>query len=106
MMRSLAPDRERATLAVVAAALVLAIPSAWGQIGAIVLGAAVGLFVRRAAPTVEHGTLPPPVSRNAGLVALVLFFALLLGLPLLAAAVPSQGLTASPSTAPARWSSA
>src|SRR3954462_9714400 len=40
MMRSLAPDRERATL-VVAAALVLAIPSAWGQIGAIVLGAAV-----------------------------------------------------------------
>jgi len=28
MMRSLAPDRERATLAVVAAALVLAIPSA------------------------------------------------------------------------------
>jgi chromate transporter len=67
MMRTLAPDRERATLAVVAAALVLTIPSAWGQIGAIVLGAAVGLVV--------------------------LFFALLLGLPLLAAAFPSQGLT-------------
>src|SRR6478609_7315815 len=93
MMRSLAPDRERATLAVVAAALVLTIPSAWGQIGAIVLGAAVGLVVLRGAPPVEHGTLPHPVSRNAGLVALVLFFALLLGLPLLAAALPSQGLT-------------
>ncbi len=93
MMRALAPDRERATLAVVAAALVLTIPSAWGQIGAIVLGAAVGLVVLRGAPPVEHGTLPHPVSRNAGLVALVLFFALLLGLPLLAAAVPSQGLT-------------
>ncbi|MEA2847009.1 MAG: chromate transporter [Rhodospirillaceae bacterium] len=93
MMRSLAPDRGRATLAVVAAALVLTIPSAWGQIGAIVLGAAVGLVVLRGAPPVEHGTLPHPVSRNAGLVALVLFFALLLGLPLLVAAVPSQGLT-------------
>jgi chromate transporter len=93
MMRTLAPDRERATLAVVAAALVLTIPSAWGQIGAIVLGAAVGLVVLRGAPPVEHGTLPHPVSRNAGLVALVLFFALLLGLPLLAAALPSQGLT-------------
>src|SRR6185369_1903872 len=92
MMRTLAPDRERATLAVVAAALVLTIPSAWGQIGAIVLGAAVGLVVLRGAPPVEHGTLPHPVSRNAGLVALVLFFALLLGLPLLAAALPSQGL--------------
>src|SRR5713226_1379661 len=30
MMRSLTPDRERATLAVAAAVLVLAVPSAWG----------------------------------------------------------------------------
>jgi len=34
MMRLLAPDRERATLAVAATVIVLAIPSAWGQIGA------------------------------------------------------------------------
>jgi hypothetical protein len=47
MMRSLAPDRERATLAVVAAALVLAIPSAWGQIGAILLGGLAGVTVLR-----------------------------------------------------------
>ncbi len=38
MMRSLAPDRERATVAVIAAAIVLAFPTAWGQIGAIILG--------------------------------------------------------------------
>src|SRR5215510_14208956 len=37
MMRSLAPDRERATMAVVGAVIVLAVPSAWGQIGAIAL---------------------------------------------------------------------
>ncbi len=35
MMRTLAPDRERATLAVAAAAIVLLIPSAWAQIAAI-----------------------------------------------------------------------
>src|SRR5262249_1797275 len=43
MARTLAPDRERATLAIVAAVIVLAVPSAFGQIGAIVLGAIAGL---------------------------------------------------------------
>lgn len=93
MMRSLAPDRERATLAVIAAALVLAIPSAWGQIGAIALGAVAGLVLFRGPAPVDHVALPHPVSRAAGVVALALFFALLLGLPLLAASVASQGLT-------------
>ncbi len=92
MMRSLAPDRERATLAVVAAALVLATPTAWGQIGAIVLGGVAGLVLFRGAPPTDHVALPHSVSRTAGALALVLFFALLVGLPLLAAAVPSQGL--------------
>jgi chromate transporter len=93
MMRSLAPDRERATLAVIAAALVLAIPSTWGQIGAIALGAVAGLVLFRGGAPVDHVALPHPVSRAAGVVALALFFALLLGLPLLAAAVASQSLT-------------
>ena len=43
MMRSLAPDRERATVAVAAAVIVLAFPGAWGQIGAIILGFAAGV---------------------------------------------------------------
>ena len=42
MMRTLAPDRPRATLAVVAAVIVLAVPSTWGQVGAILLGGIVG----------------------------------------------------------------
>src|SRR6266571_5129936 len=37
MARTLAPDRERATLAVVAAIIALGAPSSWGQIGAIAL---------------------------------------------------------------------
>src|SRR5712691_2697898 len=47
MMRALAPDRERATLAVVAAVLVLAFPSAWGQVGAILVGGIVGVVLLR-----------------------------------------------------------
>lgn len=90
MMRSLAPDRERATLAVVAAAIVLAVPSAWGQIGAIVLGGIVGVaFFKNEAP-VNHAALPLAVGRRAGAALLVLFFVLLVGLPLLAAAAPVQ----------------
>ena len=46
-MRSLAPDRDRATVAVIAAVVVLAVPTAWGQIGAIVLGAVAGMTLLR-----------------------------------------------------------
>lgn len=92
MMRSLAPDRERATLAVVAAAIVLAVPSAWGQIGAIVLGGVVGIVLPRSDAPVNHVALPLAVSRAAGAALLILFFVLLAGLPLLAAAMPSQSL--------------
>src|SRR5208337_1439170 len=42
MARNLCPDRERATMAVAAALLVLALPSAAGQIGAIVIGGLIG----------------------------------------------------------------
>ena len=92
MARSLTPDRERASVAVVAAAIALAIPTAWGQIGAIALGAVVGLsFLRGAAPT-DHVSLPLSVSKRAAVGALVIFFVLLAGLPILAAATQSQSI--------------
>jgi chromate transporter len=92
MMRQLAPDRERATLAVVAAALVLAFPTAWGQIGAIVLGGVVGVTLLRSAVPTDHVALPVTVSRTAGVTAIVLFFTLLFGLPVLVAAIPNHSL--------------
>ncbi len=92
MMRSLAPDRERATLAVVAAVIVLAIPSAWGQIGAIVLGGVMGVTLLKGSAPADHVSLPLTVSRSTGIFLLAVFFALLIGLPLLAAMLPSQSL--------------
>lgn len=92
MMRSLAPDRDRATLAVVAAALVLAMPSTWGQIGAIALGGIVGVTLLRGGAPTDHVAMPHAVSRTAAIAAIVLFFAILFGLPLVTAAVPSHSL--------------
>jgi chromate transporter len=92
MMRSLAPDRERATLAVVAAAIVLAVPTAWGQIAAIVLGGLAGIVLLHSAAPADHVALPHPVSRPVAIAAIAVFFAILFGLPLLVAAVPSHSL--------------
>ena len=64
MMRSLAPDRERATLAAAAAALVLAMPSSFGQIIAIALGAVAGLLLFRGMP-VGARTPPCPIRSAA-----------------------------------------
>jgi chromate transporter len=92
MARTLAPDRERATLAVSAAIVVLAVPSAWGQIGAIIMGGVVGITMLRREAPVDHAALPLRVSRTTGAVMLVWFFALLIGLPLLSALTPAQSV--------------
>jgi chromate transporter len=92
MMRTLAPDRERGTLAVAAAVLVTAMPTSFGQIGAIVLGGVAGFILFRAVPADDHADLPHPVSRIVAIAAIVLFFTLLIGLPLAAAAAPSHWL--------------
>src|SRR6185503_10676359 len=87
-----APDRERATLAVVAAALVLAVPSAAGQVGAIVLGGVAGILLFRGEAPADHAALPVTIGRRTGAMLLALFVVLLIGLPLIAAAVPSQSV--------------
>ena len=92
MMRSLAPDKERATLAVAAAVIALAFPTAWGQVGAIALGAVAGITLLRVTAPSDHVSLPLAVSRTAGAVALILFFALLIALPLLASQTANQAV--------------
>jgi chromate transporter len=71
--------------------LVLAVPSSWGQIGAIVLGAAIGLVLFRDAPPADHASLPHSVSRTVAIVAIVVFFVILIRLPLVAA-LPNHSL--------------
>lgn len=92
MARSLAPDRTRATLAATAAIVVLAVPSAWAQIGAIVLGGMAGFILYRTDVVAPAAPLNLDASRKVGAIALILFAALLIGLPLAAANSSDQGL--------------
>src|SRR5690606_20547938 len=92
MMVTLAPDKERATLAVAAAALVLFAQTAYAQIGAIVLGGIVGYWLLRDGAAKLEGTLNVRVGRRAAVAALVLFFVLLALLPFLAQTSGIQAL--------------
>jgi len=93
MARNLCPDREHATIAVGVAMVVLAIPSAPGQIGAIAAGGLIGWRLLRNGPQLpEQGPLAIHLPRAWSIAALASFFVLLVGLPMLAAAVPSHAL--------------
>jgi chromate transporter len=91
MARSLCPDRERASIAVVAAVLILFSTTSVAQIGAIALGGVAGLWLCRDGAPVAPGHMAIPVSRSAGLAALTLFFVLLAGLPILRGFGVAQG---------------
>ncbi len=92
MARTLAPDRARATLAVAAAAIAFAIPTALGQIGAIILGAIVGMLILRGEPPSGHAETGLSISPRSGIIALTAFFVLLAVLPLLASTTGSEDL--------------
>ena len=92
MARTLCPDPPRFTIAVLAAAAVLAIGGATAQVAVIAAGGLVGFVLLR---DETHSAPEPaqavPVSRVA-VASLALFFALLVLLPVLASTWPSQAL--------------
>ena len=89
MARTLCPDRTRATIAVFATLIVIAAPTAIGQIVAILMGAAAGAWLCREAPAVAATErLSVPVPRALAVAALGLFALLLIGLPIAAAVLP------------------
>ncbi|MBV9566231.1 MAG: chromate efflux transporter [Bradyrhizobium sp.] len=79
MARSLCPDRERASVAAIAAVILLLSPWSATQLAVILLGAVAGLWLCRGAPPAEAGHVPMPVSRGAGILALATFAVLLAG---------------------------
>ncbi|MDF2547452.1 MAG: ChrA protein [Anaerosolibacter sp.] len=83
MGKKLTPDRQRITIAIIAAALTLAKPSALTQILIIIIAGVAGLMMYHDAhaPDVQHMNIS--ISKRAGIISFVLFFGLLLILPVL-----------------------
>jgi chromate transporter len=99
MARSLAPDRPRATIAVLSLILMAFAPAAGAQIAVILLGALAGLVVCQQGAAATVASAESPISRLMAIVFAGLFFALLAlsfvpalsGAPALAAAFYRSG---------------
>ncbi|MCW5623375.1 MAG: chromate efflux transporter [Burkholderiales bacterium] len=85
-------DSITATFAIATACACLIWPGAIAQIGGIVLAGAAGLLLFPATRPAREPALPPSVDRRWAALLLLLFFALLLGLPMAARAWPGHGL--------------
>ncbi|HSF56846.1 MAG TPA: chromate efflux transporter [Candidatus Binatia bacterium] len=92
MARSLCPDRERATIAILASIVTLAWPTAVGQLSSIAVAGIVGsiLFSGTVSSSISHMRFP--IGKKTAIAAWIIFFTLLLGLPLLRQMTPSHAL--------------
>lgn len=92
MAGRLCPDRRRATIAVAATLLVLAVNGPAGQLLAIMAGGLAGWRICREAGQARPAVPDIGLSWRAGAACLLAFAALLIGLPLLAQAGAGQGI--------------
>jgi len=92
MARSLAPDRARATIAIVSAFCALLWPTGVGQVAIIAAAALVGLWLLPTSAAPPTAVRLVPVSRTLGGAALVVFFGLLIALPIARQITGSQAL--------------
>jgi chromate transporter len=92
MAQTLCPDRRRASIAAVTALIISFSTSSFAQIVTILFGGIAGLLLCQGAQQMVATRIAMPVSRKTGLVALAIFFVLLLGLPILRSLGISQGI--------------
>ncbi|EGL83382.1 chromate transporter, chromate ion transporter (CHR) family [Caldalkalibacillus thermarum TA2.A1] len=92
MGRSLAPDRQRASIAILAAIVILLWPSALNQIVVILAGGVIGLLLFKSKEVTKAEGLNISIRGRWAIMSLGLFFGLLLLLPLLRHLFPVQWL--------------
>lgn len=92
MGRTLCRGAGRISLMLLATTAALLAPFAWAQVAIIASAGLAGLLLFKPTPSTAHDPLPIPIRRRTGAMWLALFLMLLLGLPLLAQALPYQVL--------------
>ncbi len=92
MARSLCPDRERATLALVTAIVASAWPTTWGQIVPIVAAGLIGMRLFPGSSAAAPLPMRVPIGRRLGAAAWIILAVLLVALPLLRQASSSHAL--------------
>jgi chromate transporter len=92
MARSLCPDRERATIAILTSVFTLAWPSAIGQLSSIVIAGLIGAMIFPGSTSSSHSHTRFPIGKKTGIAAWVIFFALLVGLPFYRQIAPSHAV--------------
>jgi chromate transporter len=90
MARTLAPDWRRAGIAIGALLIVTSVSNSLGQVTAIVLGGLSGLALCRGMTAPPGVRSAYPIAKRTGMIALGLFFLLLILLPLLAASTSAR----------------
>ena len=97
MGKSLAPDRPRITIAILAAVLLLIFSGVAMQLAVIAAGALLGLIVLQPESAPKEAGSGRPTGYKFAVFALVLFFVLLAGLPMASRLIESQALAAAES---------
>ncbi len=92
MARTLCPDRKRVTLAILATIVTLAWPSAAGQVLSIAVACLIGWRFFPGSDVTPTSHMRFPIGKRLGLAAWVVFFVLLVALPLLRQVAASHGL--------------
>jgi chromate transporter len=90
MGKSLTPDRTRMSIAVITAIVTLLWSSSWSQVLLIAAGGLAGLAFYKEAPVEAASELPKTISKKPAAAALILFFGLLILLPLLRIIYPTD----------------
>ena len=92
MARTLCTDATRITITTLAAVVVSYAPTAWAQVGTIAVAGVVGVVLLRPGRTIGDEAFPIIIGRGAGFAWLASFVVLLVGLPLLAGALPGRSV--------------
>lgn len=84
MSKKLCPDLQRASIAIVSAGVLLVLGNAWIQLLVVLAGAIAGIYLCKGSATETVSKIPVHYGRKLGGILLLLFFGLLVGLPLFA----------------------